>query len=225
MQIDLAKMAKLVGRPLPSHYRTFVAGRSLDSLESTAAAPAEIAALNLEQRSAGADGPTRFGFALYSSDGDCLLVPYGDESGKVFEWSHETRDITPRDFHISELLEKLATLCVAEIDADDPTVVISRVAPWSQSILDPIHVSELAAVAAAIPGTSCFEYIESANPFTHKPIRFDVPGVSIELASSEPLLLKLQHGRLSEEIELRPIPELVRSVARHLKAGVFANGP
>lgn len=224
MRIDLANMERLVGRAVPSHYRAFVAGRSLEGLEFTAAAPAEIAALNLEQRAEGADGPTRFGFALYSSDGDCLLVRDGDESGKVFEWSHETRDITPREFNVSELLEKLSMLSVAEIDGEDPTVVISRVAPWSQSILDPIRVSELAAIVAGIPGASCFEYLESTNPFTCKPMRFEVPGVRIEVTSSEPLLLRLQHGRLSEQIELRPIPKLVHALARRLKAGVFANG-
>lgn len=224
MRIDLANVEQLVGRAVPADYRAFVAGRSLEDLERTAAAPAEIAAINLEQRAEGADGPTRFGFALYSSDGDCLLVRDGDESGTVFEWSHETRDITPRDFHVSELLEKLSTLSIAEIDAEDPTVIISRATPWSQSILDPIHFSELVAVAAGIPGASCFEYLESTDPFTREPLRFDVPGVCIELASSQPLVLKLQHGRLSDQIEVRPVPELVCRLADRLKAGVFANG-
>jgi hypothetical protein len=224
MRIDLAHMEHRLGRAIPLHYREFVGTRSLEGLELTAAAPAEIAALNMEQLAAGADGPRRFGFALYSSDGDCLLVRDGDDSGMVFEWSHETRDISAREFHVSELLEKLAALPIAQIEAEDPTVVISRVTPWSQSILDPIHFSELAVAAAEVPEASCFGCLESANPFTSQPMRFEVPGLRIELPASEPILLKLEHGRLTEQVELRPIPEPLRSLARRLKAQVFGHG-
>src|SRR5262245_45408340 len=136
MRIDLEDMERRLIRAIPPHYRAFVADRSLSDLGPTLAAPAELAALNLEQRAEGADGPTEFGFVLYCSDGDCLLLRDGDDSGMVYEWSHETREISGREFHVSDLLKRLSSIPSGELDADDPTVVISRVAPWTRSILD-----------------------------------------------------------------------------------------
>jgi len=68
VRINLDNLELRLGRAVPSLYRSFVAGRSLEDLEPTAASPAELVALNLECRADGVDGPTRFGFVLYSSE-------------------------------------------------------------------------------------------------------------------------------------------------------------
>ena len=50
-------------------------------------------------------------------------------------------------------------------------LAVSRVEPWTQSILNPIHPHELPAAVDGTPNVTTFEYTEHINPFTGKPSR------------------------------------------------------
>ena len=50
-------------------------------------------------------------------------------------------------------------------------LTVSRVEPWTQSILNPIHPHELPAAVDGTPNVTTFEYTEHINPFTGKPSR------------------------------------------------------
>jgi hypothetical protein len=222
MRTEIEELELRLGVTLPSHYRDFVTRKSPAELRSTLAAPDEILALNLEQRAEGTGGPADFGVVLYCADADCLLLRQSDESGMIYKWSHETRDIEPTGLDVGSLLESLSTQTSSEIDADDLTVVISRVAPWARSILNPINFDALEDAARDLRDVVVFKALKAMNPFTHEPITFDVSGVEIQ--APDDMQLVLEHGRLIGECGARPVPEVLVRLARRLGATIFSNG-
>jgi len=222
MRTGIEELELRLGTTVPSQYRDYVTRRSRAELQSTIADPDEILALNLEHQAQGTGGPSDFGFVLYCVDGDCLLLRKSDDSGQVYEWSHESRDIKPTGVDAGSLLDRLSAQASSEIDADDPTVVISRVAPWARSILDPISFDALGNVVRDMPDVVVFDALETIHPLTHEPIRLDVLGVEIQAADE--IRMVLEHGRLIGECGARPIPDVLAQLAYRLGAKLFSNG-
>lgn len=220
MHITLDEMSRRLGRSIPESYREFIeSGPS--GYERTLADPAEICALNLAARAVGSSGPTTYGFVLYGQDGDYYLLSDGDDSGPLYSWSHETSEITRSDLDANALLNELAVTPTPKLDPD--CLVLSRVEPYTQSMLCPIDPRELPAAAEGIPNVAAFEYSEGVNPFTQEPMRFYTPGIEVAIEGREPLILRLADGCLFCTEVQKPLPAQVTILAKRLDAHVFAN--
>jgi hypothetical protein len=193
-------------------YRHFIESGPSSRHERTLADPAEICALNLAARAVGSSGPTTYGFVLYGQDGDYYLLRDGDDSGSLYSWSHETREITRSDSDANALLNVLAATPTPELEAD--CLVLSRVEPYTQSMLCPIDTGELSAAAEGIPNVAAFEYSEGINPFTQELIRFHTPGIAVAIEGGEPLILRLADGCLFCPEVQKPLPAQVQMLAK-----------
>jgi hypothetical protein len=221
MHIDFEEMNRRLGRPIPQLYREFIESGPSSRYEETLADLAEICALNLAARAVQPSGPTTYGFVLYGQDGDYYLLRDGDDSGSLYSWSHETRDISLVHSDAQGLLNELATTPIPTVEPD--CVILSRVEPYTQSMLFPIEFSELPAAADGIPDVAAFEYSEAMHPLTNELIQFYSPGIVVAIEGREPLLLRLIDGYLlCDEIQ-KPLPEQVFIVAQRLSAHVLTN--
>jgi hypothetical protein len=218
MQLTFTEMAECLGREVPAFYRDFVELIGLDATEQTLVSPAEVCAVNLAERTEQPSGPTTFGFLLVSEDGDSLLVRDGDASDAVYAWSHETRAISLSGVSRQCLLEQLAATPIPQLDME---VAISRVSPWTQSILRPILFEELRVAAAGLPAVHCFEYREGVNPFTQEIFRIKAPGVLIRALDGPTHVFSLTSGGLLCSEGARPLPPEVQVLADRLNAHVI----
>jgi hypothetical protein len=221
MRIDFDDMGRRLNRPIPELYREFIESGPSSRYERTLADPAEICALNLAARSVGSSGPTTYGFVLYGQDGDYYLLRDDDDSGSLYSWSHETSEIARSDSDANALLNELAATPTPKLEAD--CLVLSRVEPYTQSMLCPIDPRELSAAAEGIPNVAAFEYTEGINPFTQELIRFHTPGIEVAIEGREPLILRLVDGCLFCPEVQKPLPAQVPMLAKRLGAHVFAN--
>jgi len=211
-------MAERLGQEVPTFYRDFVESVGIDAIEPTLVSPAEVCAVNLAERIEQPSGPTTFGFLLFSEDGDSLLVRHGDASDAVYTWSHETRDISLSELSRQYLLRQLAATPIPQLEME---VAISRVLPWTQSILRPILFEELGPAVAGLPAVRCFEYREGVNPFTQETFRIRAPGVLIHTLNEPTHTFDLTSGRLLCSEAARPLPPEINVLADRLKAQVI----
>jgi hypothetical protein len=219
MRIDLNEMSRRLGRAIPEPYRAFIESNEIGRYERTLADPAEICALNLGESTVDPSGPATRGFVLYGEDGNFYLIRDGDESGALRYWSHETRELVATASDAHELIQQLAATPIPDLDAE--SLALSRVEPWTQSILNPIRPHELHAAVEGIPNVTAFEYTEHINPFTGEPFKLHTPGLWVNREPMEPLILKLTDGRLHCIDAPRPLPDQVQLLAKRLSARVF----
>jgi hypothetical protein len=211
-------MAERLGQEVPTFYRDFVESVGIDAIEPTLVSPAEVCAVNLAERIEQPSGPTTFGFLLFSEDGDSFLVRHGDASDAVYTWSHETRDISLSELSRQYLLRQLAATPIPQLEME---VAISRVLPWTQSILQPILFEELSSAAGGLAAVRWFEYREGVNPFTHETFRITAPGVLIHTLNEPTHTFHLTNGGLLCSEAARPLPPEIYVLADRLKAQVI----
>lgn len=219
MRLTLTEMAERLGHEVPTFYRDFVESIGVDAAEPTLVSPAQVCAVNLAEHTDQPSGPTTFGFLLFSEDGDSLLVRYDDGSDAVHTWSHETRDISLSKMSRQYLLKQLAATPIPQLELE---VAISRVLPWTQSILRPILFEELDPAVAGLPTVCCFEYREGVNPFTQETFRIRAPGVLIQTLNGPTYTFHLTSGGLLCSDAPRPLPPEVNFLADRLEAEVIA---
>lgn len=218
MRLTLTDIAARLGREIPKFYRDFVDSIGLDTTASTLVSPAQICAVNLEERTEEPSGPNTFGFLLFSQDGYSWLAQDGDDSDAVYVWSHETRDISLAEMGRQDLLRTLAATSIPQLTRE---VIISRVLPHSQSILQPISLEELSVAAAGIPAMEFFEHLEGVNPFTQEIFHMKCPGVALQVTDGTQYRFTLSHGGLLCSDGPRPLPAEINVLADRLKAHVI----
>jgi hypothetical protein len=221
MRIDLNEVSRRLGKAIPEPYRRFIESCEASRYEQTLADPAEICALNLGESASDPSGPTAHGFLLYGEDGNFYLIRDSDESGALYYWSHEGRELVATASNADELFKQLAATPIPDLDAQ--SLALSRVEPWTQAILKPIHPHELPLAAGGMPNVTAFDYTEHINPFTGKPHRIHTPGLWVNREPMEPLLLRLSHGCLHCIDAPRPLPDQVQLLAKRLSARIFPN--
>jgi hypothetical protein len=218
MRLTLTEMAERLGQEVPAFYREFVESLGLDAIEPTRVSPAEVCAVNLAGRADRPSGPTTFGFLQLSEDGDSWLVRHGDSSDALYVWSHETRDISLSTLSRRQVLRQLAATPIPQLETE---TAVSRVLPWTQSILQPILFEELGPAVAGLPAVHCVEYREGVNPLTHETFRIRAPGVAIQTVNGPTHTFDLTRGGLLCSEPARPLPPEVAVLAERLDAQVI----
>jgi hypothetical protein len=209
----------------PRRYSDFVAEVGGAKLEGTLASPAEICALNLSSRAREAPAPNGRYFLLFRQDGDYWILPRDDARDAVLRWSHETHRVSATTITSKGALMGLAASLSPVPVADGECLMISRVVPYTQSMLDPIVLSQLHTAAAALDGATVFEFAEVTNPFTGEPRRIRRPGVRIRLAQRKRMFFVLSDGHLYCNDAPRVTPRGVGGLAAKLAARVSRYGP
>jgi hypothetical protein len=209
----------------PRRYSDFVAEVGSVKVEGTLASPAEICALNLSCRACDAPAPNDRYFLLWREDGDYWILPRDDARDAVLRWSHETHRVRATAITSRDALIRLAASFSPVPTADGECLMISRIVPYTQSMLDPIMLSQLHAAATAVIGASVHEFAEMTNPFTGEPCRIRRPGVSIRLAQGKRVFFDLSDGRLYCNNAPLETPPEVGNLAAKLSARVSRYDP
>lgn len=219
MRITLEDMRRRLKRPIPTSYTSFLAVATGLAIHDSLASPAEICALNLNAHALSSPRPTDQGFVLLRRDGDYYLIVTDDQGDRLYDWSHETADITEVDGTPMQLLTELAALPIAQKEPGSGFEMF-RTDYSSQAILDPVTFRELQVAARRIAGAELFEAMEATNPFTQEKMRIETPGIFFIDPAGEQVTLSLLEGCLYSDEEPDTVADQIALLAQALRCRI-----
>ena len=219
MRMTLDDMRTRLNRPIPASYTSFLAANTDLAFHDSLASPAEICALNLNARALSGPRPTDQGFVLLCRDGDYYLIVTDDQGDHLYDWSHETAELTAVDGTPLQLLAELAACPIAD-DVASSGFWMCRTDYPSQAILEPITFRELQVAARGIAGAELFEAMEATNPFTQEVMRLETPGICFTDSAGDTVTLRLLEGNLLSHEEPDTVADQVALLAQALRCRI-----